>query len=170
MLTIFLCITISGCSAGTKPSTTPIETSTDPTDASNYVRSNPVANSLDEAISETPFTDYTYDFKVYDDNYMITVTPDEKKTGLTLTLEDKDFEFSTFSVTPPEGYTVYLPYSQNDASTVCTVIRGTESENSLPDILKIDFYLSSMEDETKPYSVCRKIKGIPCIRYAGNVC
>ncbi len=155
MLTIFLCIAISGCSAGRKPSTTPIETSTDPTDSSNYVRSNPAANSLDEAISETPFTDYTYDFKVYDDNYMITVTPDEKKTGLTLTLEDKDFKFSTFSVTPPDGYTVYLPYSQNDASTVCTVIRGTESENSLPDILKIDFYLSSMEDETKPYSVCR---------------
>ena len=135
--------------------TTSIETSSASEDASNYVRSNPAANSLDDAAAETPFTDHTYDFKVYEDNYMITVVPDETKTGLVLTLEDKDFEFSTFSVTPPEGYAVYLPYSQNDADMVCTVIRGTGDAGSLPDLLKIDFYLSSFEDETAPYSVCR---------------
>lgn len=148
-----LCLALACCASGkdAQPEITSVYSGR----ASNYVKSNPVANSLEESVEEPPFSSYTYDFKVYENNYMLTVDPDDKRTGLVLTLEDKDFGFSTFNVIPPDGYVVNLPYSQNDASTVCTVIKGTENENSLPDLLKIDFYLASFEDESLPYSVSR---------------
>lgn len=147
-------LSLSACISG-KHSAPDIETTVSDSYAANYVKSNPVANELEGIPEEDPFTSYTYNFTVGEDNYMITVEPDESRTGLVLTLEDKDFGFTTFDVVPPEGYSVYLPYSQEDASTVCTVIHETESKSSLPDILKIDFYLSSFEDEDKPYTVCR---------------
>lgn len=84
---------------------------------------------------------------------MITVAPDEARTGLVLTIENNNFEYFTFNVYPPEGYAVYIPYSQNDAASVCTVIRGTE--DVLPDLLKIDFYLSDSGNENLPYTVSR---------------
>lgn len=107
-----------------------------------------------EAYNE-PFSSYTYDFSVYGNNYMITVTPDETTTGLTLTVEDNQFGFSTFNVTPPSGYMVMLPYTQQQASQVCTVIRNEKDGWTTPDLLKIDFYLSNFEDETLPYTVSR---------------
>ena len=107
-----------------------------------------------EAYNE-PFSSYTYDFSVYGSNYMITVTPDETTTGLTLTVEDNQFGFSTFNVSPPSGYMVMLPYTQQQASQVCTVIRSDAYGASVPDLLKIDFYLSTFEDETLPYTVSK---------------
>lgn len=107
-----------------------------------------------EAYNE-PFSSYTYDFSVYGNNYMITVTPDETTTGLTLTVEDNQFGFSTFSVTPPNGYMVMLPYTQQQASQVCTVIKNDDNGWNAPNLLKIDFYLSSFEDESLPYTVSR---------------
>ena len=104
------------------------------------------------AAYDEPFSSYTYDFSVYSNNYMITVTPDETNTGLILTVEDNHFGFSTFNVTPPANYMVCLPYSQQYASRVCTVIKGSES---VPDLMKIDFYLSTFEDESLPYTVSR---------------
>ena len=125
--------------------------------AANLVRSNPAAigYSLEEAVDNVPFTSYTYDFSVYENNFMITVAPDEPRTGLVLTVENNNFDYSTFNVYPPEGYAVYLPYSQTDAASVCTVIRGTEGASVLPDLLKIDFYLANSESETMPYTVSR---------------
>ena len=125
--------------------------------AANLVRSNPAAigYSLEEAVDNVPFTSYTYDFSVYENNFMITVAPDETRTGLVLTVENNNFDYSTFNVYPPEGYAVYLPYSQTDAASVCTVIRGTEGASVLPDLLKIDFYLANSESETMPYTVSR---------------
>lgn len=104
------------------------------------------------AAYDEPFSSYTYDFSVYSNNYMITVTPDETTTGLILTVEDNQFGFSTFNVTPPANYMVCLPYSQQYASRVCTVIKGSDS---VPDLLKIDFYLSTFEDESLSYTVSR---------------
>lgn len=130
----------------------------------NLVRSSPgvaMVNNLDGAEDIEPFSTYTYDFSVAENNYMITVVPDEKGTGLTLTVENNQFEFSKFSVTPPDNYMVWLPYSQQYASQVCTVIKGSsgdkdvpEAEN-IPDLLKIDFYLMNFDNEALPYSVSR---------------
>lgn len=125
-------------------------------DEQNLVRSKTaVGNSFDEYIESEPFTSYSYDFKVYDSNYMITAAPDETREGLNLTVEDNTFGFSTFHVAPPVNYSVALPYSQEYASQVCTVIKSSDDTNTYPDLLKIDFYLSSFEDDSLPYTVSK---------------
>ena len=105
--------------------------------------------------AEEPFSSYTYDFTAYGSKYLITVTPDEKGTGLNLSVEDNSFGFSEFSVEPPAGYVVVLPYSQEYASEVCTVIRSSEENAEVPDLLKIDFYLAVFDNDGLPYSVSR---------------
>lgn len=122
------------------------------------VRNAPAAYSLDNGIEtdDEPFSTYTYDFSVYGNNYMITVTPDENGTGLTLTVEDNQFGFTKFGVVPPDNYMVNFPYSQQYASQVCTVIKSSSGEGGdIPDLLKIDFFLMNFDDETLPYSVSR---------------
>lgn len=114
-----------------------------------------VGEIIIESAEDEPFTSYTYDFSAYDSKYMITVTPNEIGTGLTLSVEDNSFGFSSFSVEPPAGYIVWLPYSQQYASQVCTVIRSGEGNTEVPDLLKIDFYLNSFDDENAPYTVSR---------------
>lgn len=156
-----ICLSLFGCTSGV-PTENSGETAAVIEDAaSNFVRSNPAAigYSLEETVENAPFTSYTYDFTVYEDNFMITATPDETRTGLVLTVENNNFEYYTFNVSPPAGYSVYLPYSQQEANTVCTVIRGTE--NVLPDLLKIDFYRTSSENENLPYTVSRMYTIIP---------
>ena len=121
----------------------------------NLVRSNTAAigYSIEAPEENTPFESYTYDFTAYNNNYMITVAPDEKTTGLVLTVEDNTFGFTTINVTPPGGYVVYLPYSQEYASSVCTIIRSADEE--CPDLMKIDFYLAEFTDDRLPYVVSR---------------
>ena len=151
------CCTLFACCA--LGNSSEISSETKPTEeaAMNMVRSNPAAIglSLEDAVDSVPFTSYTYDFSVYENNFMITAAPDETRTGLVLTIENNNFEYSTFNVYPPEGYAVYLPYSQTDAASVCTVIRGTEGAYELPDLLKIDFYLADSDNESLPYTVSR---------------
>jgi len=142
----------------TEPAETAAETTAQTEAPENMVRSNPAAyalgSELDGGISEEPFSSYTYDFSVLGNNYMITVTPDEIGTGLTLTVEDNNFEFTKFGVTPPENYMVCLPYSQQYASQVCTVIKSESEDSDIPDLLKIDFYLMNFEYDL-PYTVSR---------------
>lgn len=114
-----------------------------------------LANGYEIPDDNEPFSSYTYDFSVYGSNYMITVTPDENGTGLDLTVEDNQFSFSKFSVTPPDNYIVDLPHSQQYANQVCTIIKGGSEEADIPDLLKINFYLIDSSDESLPYSVSR---------------
>lgn len=121
----------------------------------NVVMNNNSIGDIPEPAYDEPFSSYTYDFSAYDSKYMITVTPNEIGTGLTLSVEDNSFGFSAFNVEPPAGYIVGLPYSQQYASQVCTVIRSGENNVEVPDLLKIDFYLSAAVDDTMPYTVSR---------------
>lgn len=152
-------VSFSSCGTGADPKISEISEETAPAEASELlVRNAPAAYSLDNGIEtyDEPFTYYTYDFSAYSNNYMITVTPDEKGTGLTLTVEDNQFGFTKFSVVPPDNYMVNFPYSQQYASQVCTVIKSASEENGgIPDLLKIDFFLMNFDDETLPYSVSR---------------
>ncbi|MCH5194789.1 MAG: hypothetical protein J1F11_12575 [Oscillospiraceae bacterium] len=151
-----LCLAASGCRAdiinNNAGETSAVQYV--PEKPENLVRSNPAAigYSLEDAV-EVPFESYTYDFTAYDNNYMITVAADEKKTGLILTVEDNNFGYTNINVTPPGGYVVYLPYSQQYASSVCTIIRSTEDD--CPDLMKIDFYLADFTDERLPYVVSK---------------
>lgn len=152
-----ICTLLSGCTVEEPPEVIPETTITEAVPAEqNLVRSKTaVGNSLDEYIESEPFTSYSYDFTVYDSNYMITAAPDETREGLTLTVEDNTFGFSTFHVAPPENYSVALPYSQEYASQVCTVIKSSDDISTYPDLLKIDFYLSNFDNESLPYTVSR---------------
>lgn len=152
-------VSLSSCGAGTDSKISGISDETAPAEASELlVRNAPAAYSVDNGIEadDEPFTYYTYDFSAYGNNYMITATPDEKGTGLTLTVEDNQFGFTKFSVVPPDNYMVNFPYSQQYASQVCTVIKGSSEESGgIPDLLKIDFFLMNFDDENLPYSVSR---------------
>lgn len=152
-----VCISLSGCTVEDAAEVIEDTSVTEAVPAQqNLVRSKTaVGNSFDEYVESEPFTSYSYDFKVYDSNYMITAAPDETREGLTLTVEDNTFGFSTFHVAPPANYSVALPYSQEYASQVCTVIKSSDDIATYPDLLKIDFYLSNFEDETLPYTVSR---------------
>lgn len=152
-----VCIPLSGCAAEEAAEVIQETAATEAVPAEqNLVRSKTaVGNSFDEYIESEPFTSYSYDFTVYDSNYMITAAPDETSEGLTLTVEDNTFGFSTFHVAPPANYSVALPYSQEYASQVCTVIKSSDDTSTYPDLLKIDFYLSNFEDDTLPYTVSR---------------
>lgn len=151
-----LCVPLSGCVAEEAAEVIQ-ETTVEAVPAEqNLVRSKTgVGNSFDEYIESEPFTSYSYDFTVYDSNYMITAAPDETREGLTLTVEDNTFGFSTFHVAPPVNYSVALPYSQDYASQVCTVIKSSDDTSAYPDLLKIDFYLSNFEEDSLPYTVSR---------------
>lgn len=149
-------VALSGCaSQGSAPASEVINETVYTEAPESLVVNNQYAltSAYDGEAYNEPFSSYTYDFSVYGSNYMITVTPDETTTGLTLTVEDNSFGFSTFNVTPPNGYMVMLPYTQQQASQVCTVIKN--EDGTAPDLLKIDFYLSTFEDETLPYTVSR---------------
>ncbi len=150
-------ITVS-CSSGELPQMVDItEASPESETSEDLMRNAPsvrvLADDIDAAADSEPFTSYTYDFSVRGNNYMITAAPDDNGTGLILTVEDNRFGFSKFNVTPPDNYMVCLPYSQQYASQVCSVIKG-EAEN-VPDLLKIDFCLMNFENEELPYTVSR---------------
>lgn len=156
---IAACIAIAASGCGMKRSAPQasevIDVYTQPSESLVMNNQYALTSAYDGEAYNEPFSSYTYDFSVYGNNYMITVTPDETTTGLTLTVEDNQFGFSTFNVTPPSGYMVMLPYTQQQASQVCTVIRNEKDGWTTPDLLKIDFYLSNFEDETLPYTVSR---------------
>ncbi len=156
LLTLMCASVVAACGCGTVGSSS--SDIIDATSAVSYeelVRNNPQALASNyEAVDDEPFSSYTYDFSVYNDNFMITAATDEFGTGLTLTVEDNRFGFSAFSVTPPNGYMAVIPFSQQYANQVCTVIKSTDPE-SFPDLLKIDFCLATFEDESLPYTVSR---------------
>lgn len=154
-VTVLSVAAASGCSAETSEPAAEIVNETTYTEATENLVQFAFTEAYEGEAYNEPFTSYTYDFSVYGNNYMITVAPDETTTGLTLTVEDNQFGFSTFNVTPPSGYMVMLPYTQQQASQVCTVIKSSDGSADVPDMLKIDFYLSTFEDETLPYTVSR---------------
>ncbi|MDE5578119.1 MAG: hypothetical protein K2J11_12110 [Oscillospiraceae bacterium] len=151
-------LTFSSCGIldGNAARITEIKEETAQTETSEpLVRNAPTLANGYEIPDDEPFSHYTYDFSVYGSNYMITVTPDEKGTGLDLTVEDNQFSFSKSSVTPPDNYIVNLPASQQYANQVCTVLKSSSEEAAVPDLLKINFYLIDSSDESLPYSVSR---------------
>lgn len=157
LMTLCTALAVSGCGIqkNSPRASEVVESYTQPSERLVMNNQYALTSAYDAEVYSEPFSSYTYDFSVYGSNYMITVTPDETTTGLTLTVEDNQFGFSTFSVTPPGGYMVMLPYTQQQASQVCTVIRGEDYDGAVPDLLKIDFYLSTFEDESLPYTVSR---------------
>lgn len=122
----------------------------------NVVYGNQVAlrSSIDSTeYTPDPFTSYTFEFSQYENKYMITVELAQGGNAFLLTLEDNSFNFSTLEITAPKNYTLNIPFSQKDASSVCSVIKNTVDDTPVPDILQFTFYLNNFDDESLPYSV-----------------
>jgi hypothetical protein len=118
-------------------------------EAAVYLRS-----TEDNAYSPDPFTSYTLDYSDGSDSYMITIALDTDNTSFNVTTENSSFEYSDFNISPPENYGLNIPYSRDDASSVCKVIKNTVDDAVMPDILQFTFYLNNFdEDEERPYTI-----------------
>lgn len=144
---------LSGCSARPQAKAAGVQTEKA---SDNIVYGNQVAlrSSFESAeYTPDPFTSYTFEFSQYENKYMITVELSADGNAFNLTLEDNSFNFSTLEIKAPKNYTLNIPFSQNDASSVCSVIKNTVDDTPVPDILQFTFYLNNFEDESLPYSV-----------------
>ena len=112
-------------------------------------------SKLDNSVDEEPFSSYFFEFTNYEDKYLINVKLNEYHTAIVLTIEDNQFNYSSFEIFPPDKYMLNIPYSQSTANTVCKVIKNTTNSDSVPGVLQFDFYLSDFSDETLPYMVSK---------------
>ncbi|MBQ2824523.1 MAG: hypothetical protein IJF18_08100 [Oscillospiraceae bacterium] len=154
-----LCL-FCGCSAGLSPDgivTEEILTETViVSETQNIIRSSPsvYSNNGDESVyTPEPFSSYTFEYYDGAEKYMTTISTDSTGDVFNIILEDSSFGFSETTITPPDDYILNIPYSQQTASSVCTVIRNTIDDTPVPDILEFTFYLSNFEDESLSYTV-----------------
>lgn len=102
------------------------------------------------------FSSYTFSLNDGENNYMITVSSTGNASELKIITEDNAFNYSESTLTAPENYALNIPYSQEYASSVCSVLTNTADDQSVPDIVRFVFYLDNFDtDEELPYTVKR---------------
>ncbi len=158
-VTASLCL-LSGCSAGSSPNHTVTEEiiveQSIISETENIIRGNLIAyaNAADESImTPEPFSSYTFEYSDSSEKYMTTVSLDSSDNFFNVILEDSSFSYSETKITAPDNYILNIPYSQETASTVCTVIKNTIDDTAVPDILEFNFYLNNFEEENLSYIV-----------------
>ncbi|MBR4225132.1 MAG: hypothetical protein IKR73_10015 [Oscillospiraceae bacterium] len=87
-----------------------------------------------------PFKEHIFRFTGTGGEYLVTVSPDDD--GLTIGIEDKDYERTTTHISPPEGYRVYLPDLQSDHAAAVNVISNDLTDEEMPGIMQFTFLLS----------------------------
>ena len=112
----------------------------------------PSAFSLDS----DGFTSYTFSVSDGENNYMLTVSNQDNGSSFNIITEDNAFNYSEFTLTAPKNYVLNVPFSQEDASSVCTVLKNTADDSVVPDIVQFIFYLDNFDTEEElPYTVKR---------------
>lgn len=102
------------------------------------------------------FSSYTFSLNDGENNYMITVSSTDSDSELKIITEDNAFNYSEFTLTAPENYALSIPYSQDYASSVCSVLTNTADDTVVPDIVQFIFYLDNFDTEEElPYTVKR---------------
>lgn len=102
------------------------------------------------------FSSYTFSVSDGENNYMITVSNQDNGSSFNIITEDNAFNYSEFTLTAPENYVLNIPFSQDDASSVCTVLKNTADDSIVPDIIQFTFYLDNFDTEEElPYTVKR---------------
>ncbi len=102
------------------------------------------------------FSSYTFSVSDGENNYMITVSNQDNGSSFNIITEDNAFNYSEFTLTAPENYVLNVPFSQDDASSVCTVLKNTADDSIVPDIIQFTFYLDNFDTEEElPYTVKR---------------
>lgn len=158
---VILCLlaaAMCGCSARTADTTVTMQTELSVTETDSGAAANRAALLYSATDGETaytpePFSSYSFDYSDGENKYMITVAVNSTSDAFELTLEDAQFGFSTFEITAPKDYALNIPFSQEQGSTVCRVLKNSYKEKVLPDILEFTFYLNNFENEDAPYSV-----------------
>lgn len=113
------------------------------------------ASTPDDAEPDA-FSSYTFSLNDGENNYMITVSATDSDSELKIITEDNAFNYSEYTLTPPENYTLNIPYSQEYASGVCSVLTNTADDRTVPDIVQFIFYLDNFDTEEElPYTVKR---------------
>ena len=166
LLTSLLATTVVLCSCNSSKTANTAETAAETTAAAEVSE-----NSADDAGSSkimigaaTPgeaepdaFSSYTFSLNDGENNYMITVSATDNDSELKIITEDNAFNYSEYTLTAPENYTLNIPYSQEYASSVCSVLTNTADDQTVPDVVQFVFYLDNFDTEEElPYTVDRK--------------
>lgn len=111
------------------------------------------AQSDDEAFSE-----YNLELKGAKENYMAIISRGEFDDEISVTLENNQYQSSSFVITAPSGYEPFFPYTQSQASGVVKVISNDITDEYIPDIIQFTFYVTQEEIDSGSdlsYSVSR---------------
>lgn len=158
--TVVLCSCNSTTSSGTETAANTSSSAETTVNASDSETSPQIilgAGNPDETDSEPDaFSSYTFSLNDGENNYMITVSATESDSELKIITEDNAFNYSEFTLTPPENYMLSIPYSQEYSSGVCSVLTNTADDQTVPDIVQFIFYLDNFDTEEElPYTVRR---------------
>lgn len=165
LLTSLLATTVVLCSCSSKASTGSENETTSFAAKTTESAANPEASpqimldagsSVETEAEPDAFSSYTFSLNDGENNYMITVSSTENDSELKIITEDNAFNYSEFTLTPPENYTLNIPYSQEYASSVCSVLTNTADDQTVPEIVEFIFYLDNFDTEEElPYTVRR---------------
>ncbi|MGN0553984.1 MAG: hypothetical protein ACI4I1_11395 [Oscillospiraceae bacterium] len=163
LLTSLLATAVVLCSCG-KTENSEIESITGAT-AAEKTESTPEVSPPQVMLGAVPssyefdsdaFSSYTFSVSDGENNYMITVSGSENESSFKIITEDNAFNYSEFTLTAPENYVLNVPFSQDDASSVCTVLKNAADNSIVPDIIQFTFYLDNFDTEEElPYTVKR---------------
>lgn len=165
LLTSLLATTVVLCSCNSSKTANTVDTATETTtvtEASENSASDTGSPKImlgaatpDDAEPDA-FSSYTFSLNDGENNYMITVSATDSDSELKIITEDNAFNYSEYTLTPPENYTLNIPYSQEYASGVCSVLTNTADDRTVPDIVQFIFYLDNFDTEEElPYTVKR---------------
>lgn len=106
-----------------------------------------------------PFSQYSFELRGTDGNYIMTIGRGEFGDEISVTIEDNTYQSKDFVITAPAGYEPDFPFDQMSASYVVRVIKNDIDDTYIPDILQFRFNISAealdADPENAVYSVCR---------------
>ena len=95
--------------------------------------------------SDDAFSEYNLELKGAKENYMAIIRRGEFDDEISVTLENNQYQSSSFVITAPSGYEPFFPYTQAQASTIVNVISNDITDDYIPDIIQFTFYVTQEE-------------------------
>lgn len=89
--------------------------------------------------SDGAFSEYNLELKGAKENYMAIIRRGEFDDEISVTLENNQYQSSSFVITAPSGYEPFFPYTQAQASTIVNVISNDITDDYIPDIIQFTF-------------------------------
>lgn len=103
-----------------------------------------------------PFSEYTFELKGGQQNYMVTVCKGELPEEILINVENNRYERSSFVITAPAGYRPSFPYDASRSADVVNIITNDIDSTVVPDIMQFIFYATENdESNSAAYAVSR---------------